>query len=265
MSAQRNKWIATGTGLALLVLCATPISAQDSGNSELLAQLKKEYKIAKLGADSSGLSVVEPGTVLVIQKGGILGVPPANLTIGQATYKDGELHGPPAGQVMFLGTQTKQLTKDEKVYIVKMDLNAKKDRVTLLIMECDSCNGVQQPSSYKAQVIFQFPKDYLAAADAGQLKDVISQVLSPESSSNDQQGQAQQQPQQQQAPAQQPPARAAAPPPATTQTIQMGQTPEQVEAALGQPEKKVNLGAKQIYVYKDLKITFVNGKVSDVQ
>ena len=33
----------------------------------------------------------------------------------------------------------------------------------------------------------------------------------------------------------------------------------------GQPEKTVNLGSKQIYVYKDLKVTFVNGKVSDVQ
>lgn len=49
------------------------------------------------------------------------------------------------------------------------------------------------------------------------------------------------------------------------QTIQLGQTPDQVRAALGQPEKVVNLGTKQIYVYKDLKVTFVNEKVSDVQ
>jgi hypothetical protein len=34
---------------------------------------------------------------------------------------------------------------------------------------------------------------------------------------------------------------------------------------LGQPEKIVNLGAKQIFVYKDLKVTFINGKVVDVQ
>jgi hypothetical protein len=38
-----------------------------------------------------------------------------------------------------------------------------------------------------------------------------------------------------------------------------------VLAALGKPDKIVNLGAKQIYVYKDLKVTFLNGKVSDVQ
>jgi hypothetical protein len=49
------------------------------------------------------------------------------------------------------------------------------------------------------------------------------------------------------------------------QTIQLGQTPDQVRTVLGQPDKIVNLGAKQIYVYKDLKITFVSEKVSDVQ
>ncbi|MGD1154999.1 MAG: hypothetical protein ABSA41_04140 [Terriglobia bacterium] len=43
-----------------------------------------------------------------------------------------------------------------------------------------------------------------------------------------------------------------------------GQTLDQVAAVFGQPEKTVNLGSKQIYVYKDLKITFVDGKVSNV-
>jgi len=42
-------------------------------------------------------------------------------------------------------------------------------------------------------------------------------------------------------------------------------SPDQVQGALGKPEKIFNLGAKQIYVYKDVKVTFLNGKVSDVQ
>ena len=54
-------------------------------------------------------------------------------------------------------------------------------------------------------------------------------------------------------------------PAAEPQSIEKGMTPDQVEAAMGQPDKKVNLGSKQIYVYKDLKVTFLNGKVSDVQ
>jgi hypothetical protein len=45
----------------------------------------------------------------------------------------------------------------------------------------------------------------------------------------------------------------------------LGQTIDEVVAVFGQPEKIVNLGSKQIYVYKDLKVTFVKGKVSDVQ
>jgi hypothetical protein len=60
------------------------------------------------------------------------------------------------------------------------------------------------------------------------------------------------------------PAAPAAPagPPAT---VEIGQTPDQVTAILGQPEKIINLGPKQIYVYKDLKVTFVKGKVTDAQ
>jgi hypothetical protein len=52
------------------------------------------------------------------------------------------------------------------------------------------------------------------------------------------------------------------------QTIQMGMTTDKVQASLGQPTKIVNLGPKQIFVYfvdKDLKVTFLNGRVEDVQ
>jgi hypothetical protein len=52
---------------------------------------------------------------------------------------------------------------------------------------------------------------------------------------------------------------------AEPQSIQKGMTTDQVEAALGKPEQKVDLGTKQIYVYKNLKVTFKDGKVSDVE
>jgi hypothetical protein len=47
--------------------------------------------------------------------------------------------------------------------------------------------------------------------------------------------------------------------------IGLGQTVDQVTTALGQPKSVVDLGAKKIYVFKDMKITFKDGKVSDVQ
>jgi len=59
-----------------------------------------------------------------------------------------------------------------------------------------------------------------------------------------------------------------APPPAPGTEpahIEMGQSIEQVIAIIGQPERTATAGNKQIYFYKDLKVTFVDGKVSDVQ
>jgi hypothetical protein len=47
--------------------------------------------------------------------------------------------------------------------------------------------------------------------------------------------------------------------------IQLGQTPDQVISMLGQPERKAAVGPKEIYFYKDMKITFQNGTVWDVQ
>jgi hypothetical protein len=48
-------------------------------------------------------------------------------------------------------------------------------------------------------------------------------------------------------------------------TISRGQTVEEVTAALGAPSKVVDLGTKKIYVYDDIRVTFTDNKVSDVQ
>ncbi|HEY2015744.1 MAG TPA: hypothetical protein VGH38_19710, partial [Bryobacteraceae bacterium] len=51
----------------------------------------------------------------------------------------------------------------------------------------------------------------------------------------------------------------------TPLTVSLGQSMDEVESILGKPRDIADLGSKKIYVYKDLKVTFVNGKVSDVQ
>lgn len=53
--------------------------------------------------------------------------------------------------------------------------------------------------------------------------------------------------------------------PQATRTVQLGQTEEDVVAILGPPEKKILLGAKAIYVYRDLKVVFIDGKVADAE
>jgi hypothetical protein len=56
-------------------------------DAPLTDQLKALYKVTKFGLDGGGFTVLSPGTILVIQKGGIVGVPPANITMGVAVFK----------------------------------------------------------------------------------------------------------------------------------------------------------------------------------
>jgi len=237
--------------------------AQLPPDAPLDAQIKALYKVTKFGLDSGGFTVLATGAILVVQKGGILGVPPANVTMGTSVYKDGDLKQPSAGQRMFLGNQTRFLQAGEKVYVQKVEVNLKADKIQFVIVECDSCNGVNQPSLYKGVVSFEFAKGSLATADPMHVEDTISEVLALDNGNGGQQNQEQNAQQPQQDPQQAPPQQQAPPP--EPASIQMGMTVDQVEAALGPPEKKVNLGAKIIYVYKDLKVTFTNGQVTDAQ
>ena len=48
-------------------------------------------------------------------------------------------------------------------------------------------------------------------------------------------------------------------------TLQLGQSIEEVVANMGPAVRVADVGQKKIYFYKDMKVTFVNGRVSDVQ
>lgn len=263
--------------VALMVVGITPclLVAQ----VPLEDQLKAQYTMVKMGSDTSGAAVVEQGTVLVIKKGGILSVPNSDQSILVTKYEGGTVHSPNTLLSKGLGFGMKKFGKEqttrlmqvgEKVYPSKIVVNLPKDQVTMSIIACDSCNNVSPTTFYKADVVFQFGHGSLATASPSQVEDTIAGLLAIDDSAdqgggqqggngNDQQGGNQQgggggggQAQQQG-------------PPPEPQQIEKGQTPDQVKAAIGQPDKIVNLGAKQIYVYKDIKVTFINGKVSDVQ
>ncbi len=266
------------SGLVLIicgfVLCPG-VSAQNAPS--LQEQIKAQYKLVKIGFGPTGITVTSPGTVLSVQKGGLLGVPPQAMAPCAAKFQDGNLKGPTGMCPVMMKQMSRLMQVGDKVYPLKIDVSLDKDRVVFQIVECDSCNGAEQPSFFKSEVIFQFPSGSLQSTGVSQIVDTIGQVLSIDSGDDSQQGGQGDQNQggqdqsgqqngnnqqgnnnnqgggQQAAPAPEP------------QQIEKGQTPEQVKAALGNPEKIVNLGAKMMYVYKDIKVTFLNGKVSDVE
>jgi len=54
-------------------------------------------------------------------------------------------------------------------------------------------------------------------------------------------------------------------PPPAPRTIAIGQTQDQVTALFGQPAKLAKLGPTEIFYYQDMKVTFTNGKVSNIE
>ncbi|MGA7909044.1 MAG: hypothetical protein WCA16_16670 [Candidatus Sulfotelmatobacter sp.] len=274
--------------VAFIVATLVPWSVARAQAPTLQEQLAAQYKLVKMGSDTGGYSVVEAGTLLAIQKGGILGVPYTDKTVLTTKYEGGAVHGPNAAliegrkrlfghfsQTQAQGQTTHLFQTGDKVYPTKVEVNLEKDSVTMSIVACDTCNKTDPPTYNKAQVVFEFPKGALAKASAGDVEDTIGQLLSissDDSGQGDQQGDqqggqqqggqqqgGQQQAGQEQGQGQQQQQQA------EPQTIQMGMTMDQVQQALGKPEKIVNLGVKQLYIYKDMKVTFIAGKVADVQ
>jgi len=267
-------------GATLLMIGSAVAQA---GAPTLQEQLAAQYKLVKMGSDTSGYSVVEEGTLLAIQKGGIMGVPYSDKTVLTNKYENGTVHGPNAAmtearkkifghfsQTASEGQSTKLFKKGDKVYPTKIDVKVEKDLVVLGIVSCDTCNNVDPPTWNKANVEFAFPKGSLGKASAGDVEDTIGQLLAVSEDTQQSQGDGnQQQGGQQQGGGQQGDGQdqggGGQQQGGEPQTIQMGMTMDQVQGSLGQPQKIVNLGPKQIYVYKDLKVTFLNGRVVDVQ
>jgi hypothetical protein len=246
----------------LLVLSVTTTTLATAGYSQgpsLQEQLNAQYKIVGIGAD--GAVVGDPGTLLAVQKGGIIAVPWKALAKCPAKFHDNEIH-PSTG---FCANMMKNVSgvfkKGAKVYPVKVDVDLAKAKITMQVVRCDSCYNDSVQNAMKGEVVFEFAKGYLEKASAGEVEDTIGQVFAISSDDQpEQSADAAQQADQQAAPETAQPAQQAEP-----ATVQLGMTTDQVESALGKPDKIFNVGTKQIYVYKDVKVTFLNGKVSDVQ
>jgi hypothetical protein len=264
-------------GIVLLAVTILPMVLANSQAVSLQEQLAAQYKLVKMGSDTSGYSVVEKGTLLAIQKGGILAVPYGDQNVLSNKYEGGTIHAPSGlslmGRKSIMGKFGKEQTTHlfavgDKVYPMKIDVNVAKDTVTLEVVACDTCNKTDPPTYNKANVVFQFPKGSLTNAGAGGVEDTIGQVLTISNDDAQAAGGDQQQQGGDQAGAQQggqQPAAQEQQPAAEPASIDKGMTTDQVQSAMGKPDKIVNLGTKTIYYYKDMKVIFLSGKVSDVQ
>ena len=252
-----------------MVLFLAGITVAAVAQNNLVDVLKKKYVITQTTLNRQ--QVAKPGTVMAIQANGINAEPWDTLL----TFDNPVVDGSVQQRNKFLGLVKSKnmmiLKPGDKVYITKIEgvANGKNDVLKLSILSCDSLDvdGGASQKRYSATVSFKLSKDGLSQTPPDEAERLVEAVMAPDTEG----GAVADASPAAAAPVAAAPARVAAPPPpppappAQTETIAMGQTINQVVGIMGQPLQIIDLGAKKTYKYKDLKVVFVNGKVSDVQ
>jgi hypothetical protein len=286
----------SGSFITLLVAAFSLPQAQ-AQKGTLEQQLESAYKITTPTADNTDL--VTTGSILVLQKKGFSAGAAASKVLTSNTYKDGQIKsgaatavrrfgglpgissipgvGTAAGTAAGAAGGSRDFVNGEKLYVTQISVDRSKDVIVFdLISDSYGDSG-----RFKGSLRFQFPKGAVGSADLAQADQIITQVFKiqpPDDTNADAKQPANAAPAAAPAAAAAPPPAADAPPPpiapppppadeppAPPKSIDLGQTKDQVVANFGQPERTAKVGTKEIYFYKDLKVTFVGGKVTDVQ
>lgn len=250
---------------------------QTSAAQTLQQKLAAEYALTKPTVDRS--DIVTAGCVVTLKVKGLTASAVGKGTPAGNSFRDKDPKIRPSGFTSLrkgripglaspIATETRDFVDDEKLFVTEIDVDSSKDTVSFLLFS-DAYNNVR----FQANLRFDFPKGSLASADLAQVQAVLDQALSvtpPDKSApaEPSPGPAQPAPVPPATVTPDPPPPPPAPdpaPPAPPKTIAAGQSPDEVVAILGQPVKIVKLDKKEIYYYKDMRVTFVNGKMTDAQ
>ena len=294
------KVIAASQGvLAVLVAISSVANAQEQGKA-IQQKLEAEYKLTKTNYDKT--DIVTAGSVIVLQKDKVLMLAASSTNPCRNTYKDGQIKqsGPcatneklkrfskltsriPGSSSVPDSPSSHTFVTGEKFWVTKIEVrDTGKDQGIYFNFFTDEIGD--DKTRFATSLLIPFGAFTPTPEQALKLVQEVITVAPAEDAKadakSDQQPPAQSAQKQPAAPAApaaapQPPAEAApapleAPPPppadpAPAPTVSLGQSTDEVVAIMGQPLKKAQIGTKTIYTYKDLKITFVNGKVKDVQ
>ena len=235
-------------------------------NPSIEQQLRKQYPLTRVG--TNGI-VIQAGSVLVVHEDGLKAIPASyqgylanNVKKGGRIKMNIVQHIGGGGPGVYL-KEAGFFQVGEKAYLTKVEV--KDTEIVFSVQSCGSCNpAAPDPNAaFRASLAFQFAKGYLASADFKDVQQVIGEVFAIDNSATVPPAPTATAPQPTQPAAT--PIPAAQPQQAEPPTIALGQTKDQVVAALGQPERVAKVGNKEICFYKDMKITFLDGKVSDIQ
>jgi len=289
---------ASGFALVLAILAAAIFSIgmkAQAGDPATLIQEKLVTEIKLTKTTGAHDDIVTAGDIVLLHKDGLMMCSVSSGYAFSNTYANGVLGanmknrakdalrgwgkgllsggGSDVAGAANNGCPSRKFVAGEKIWIT--GVQAQKDGILVSTFSDPYKDSQGNDTRYYGEVKFAFPnKGSVPPVDdfVKVVEQVITVVPGDDKDKGGQNDQASAQPSQQSAaPAAAPaPIAAIAPPPPPTDapppTIAIGQTKDQVVAGFGQPVRQAKLaGTKEIYFYKDMKVTFTNGKVSNVE
>jgi hypothetical protein len=283
---------ALGFAVVAAFMC-TGLAAQSGDSATLIQQkLVSQINLTKATADRS--DIVTAGDVVVLQKDGLMMCSSDSSYAFSNTYSNGVLaanynnRAKDAGKSfakawgmskLGLGSgasvsdsannacASRKFVAGEKFWVT--GIAAQKDGILVSTFSDPFPDPSGNQVRYYGEIKFPFAKGSVPPVDDF-VKTVFEVItVQPAENQGDQGNQGNQSDQPAAAPAEQahppdiapPPLPADSPPP----TITLGQTKDEVTSAFGQPARIAKIGVKEIYYYKDMKVTFTNGKVSNIE
>jgi hypothetical protein len=260
---------------AAFVLVAVLPAWASGPPSGVVSAIEKKYVVTETTGD--GEQITKDGTTMAMKCAGVYSLPTSAFVKPDIKVVDGKVQKlNPFLSATMSNQGAHVLQTGDKVYITKIESkgDSKNDELKFTLLTVDSLDvkNSDAKKKFQATVSFKFKKGYLDEAPPDDVEQTIEAVLAPDTGSDDAKGgdntaaapapaKAAAAPPARVAPAAPVAAAPAAPPP----TISIGESSTEVLQAMGMPLQMIDLGKKKTYVYKDMKITFVNDKVSDMQ
>ena len=207
--------------------------AQATPSTELSQKLGATFSLTETGLGNAG-RITSPGSIYLVHIDGLFARAIADHVTPTTTIEAGKPLPTGKGFKGAFGTfgDTLQIKPGERFYLHAVNL--KDDAVVFNLISLESqivVNGDSGSSRSRLRMYVRFPisKEALPALTPAALHTLVDPIFSPETE------------------------------PAS---VQLGQSAADVRRLLGNPSKVVDLGAKQIFLYANLKVTLVDGSVT---
>lgn len=222
--------------VVLLATALAFVSITAGAQQSLPAPVLASYSLTGTGFGSAN-RITHPGKIYTIRIDGMLARATANHVTPTNTIQDGALIPPAKGfkGAFGAGGDSKQIQPGARFYLHQITL--KDDAVVFTLLSLDRVvvvTGDNGSTRSRVRMYIRFPMNaaQLESLTPEALHELTDPIFAPEG---------------------------------VMPTVKLGQSLADVIRTFGEPQQQVDLGQKKILVYAKLKVTLVDGKVTDAE